>query len=204
MIKMIDSIFALVLISVASPALSVGIYEQCGGEGYTGPTNCNWPLGCFRRSRWFSSCQTSCPGTDWECSSMEGYSSGAGFAKAWEQCGGEGWTGPQICSQYSCQWRSQWYAQCRPDCPDEWLCQGDGSSSTQESTHSPVSATPYPTTISTTVSSSGSCKCCFVLLSPTCQTRSIQSCSECTADWCAKNMGFCAGSIPPCYARCTA
>jgi len=52
------------------------------------------------------------------------------------------------------------------------------------------------------VSSDGSCKCCFVLTSPTCETRSMKSCSECTTEWCKSNVEFCVGSIPPCFARC--
>ncbi len=56
--------------------------------------------------------------------------------------------------------------------------------------------------ITINVLSDDSCKCCFVLLSPTCQTRSINSCSDCTASWCKQNVDFCADSIPPCYTRC--
>ena len=47
----------------------------------------------------------------------------------------------------------------------------------------------------------GSCKCCFVLTSPTCETRSIKFPSECTASWCQNNVAFCHDSIPPCFAR---
>jgi hypothetical protein len=52
------------------------------------------------------------------------------------------------------------------------------------------------------VLSKDSCKCCFVLTSPTCETRSIDSCLQCTRGWCENNMNWCAGSIPPCFARC--
>jgi hypothetical protein len=45
------------------------------------------------------------------------------------------------------------------------------------------------------------CKCCFVLTSPTCQTRSIDSCLQCTSAWCGIKMDFCS-DILPCYARC--
>jgi hypothetical protein len=58
------SILVLVFVPLAS---SVGLYQQCGGEGYVGSTECDQPLKCFERSRWFSSCQISCPGVDWKC-----------------------------------------------------------------------------------------------------------------------------------------
>jgi hypothetical protein len=147
---MTDWIVTFVLVSFIPLSSSVAIYQQCGGSGYTGSTNCDWPLGCFRRSQWFSSCQTSCPGGDWECATGAGYSSGAGLARAWEQCGGEGWNGPRGCSQYPCQWRSKWYAQCRPDCPVGWICQGTGSSSTGTPTHSTTGTTEFMTSRPTT------------------------------------------------------
>ena len=73
----------------------------------------------------FSSCLASCPGVDWECSVAGGYTNGnanAVGAQPWEQCGGEGWKGAIGCVQYPCQPRSQWYSQCRPDCPVGWMC----------------------------------------------------------------------------------
>jgi arabinoxylan arabinofuranohydrolase len=33
-------------------------------------------------------------------------------ASMWGQCGGEGWTGPQCCSQGTCKVSNQWYSQC--------------------------------------------------------------------------------------------
>ncbi|CAF1461892.1 unnamed protein product [Adineta ricciae] len=128
-----DCILSLLFVSYIPLCLSVGIYQQCGGEGYRGSTTCDWPLKCFRRSHWFSSCQTSCPGGDWQCVTETSSSTGFGLAKAWDQCGGEGWKGPRNCAQYPCQWRSKWYAQCRPDCPARWMCQ-TGASSTVPST----------------------------------------------------------------------
>ncbi|CAF0785311.1 unnamed protein product [Adineta steineri] len=117
------SILLFVLVPIVS---SVGLYDQCGGQGYTGSTECNWPLKCFRRNQWFSSCQTSCPSRDWECALPESYSEtndeDTAVAPNWEQCGGEGWKGPTACADYPCQPRSVWFSQCRPDCPREWLC----------------------------------------------------------------------------------
>jgi len=116
------SILLLVFVPIVS---SVGLYEQCGGEGYGGSTECTLPLQCFRRSRWFSSCQVSCPDRDWECASPESYLKPEVddvAAQNWEQCGGEGWNGATSCVEYPCEPRSKWYSQCRPDCPREWIC----------------------------------------------------------------------------------
>ncbi|CAF2027193.1 unnamed protein product [Rotaria magnacalcarata] len=117
---------ALLMLVFVPFTSSLVIYDQCGGEGYGGSTYCNWPLQCFQRSRWYSSCQMSCPGGDWECARTGG-SNGRG-ALAWEQCGGDGWNGPQWCTEYPCRARSIWYSQCRPDCPDGWLCTGKPTS----------------------------------------------------------------------------
>lgn len=35
-----------------------------------------------------------------------------GCAGAWEQCGGNGWTGPTCCSQGTCRYENDWYSQC--------------------------------------------------------------------------------------------
>ena len=117
------TILLLVFVPLAS---TVGIWEQCGGEGYAGPTECDAPYQCFRKSRWYSSCQTSCPGTsDWDCTSAANYSAPVEddtLAPNWGQCGGEGWNGPTACAEFPCEPRSQWFSQCRPDCPYGWMC----------------------------------------------------------------------------------
>lgn len=117
------SALCLVFLPVVSSLVQ---FEQCGGEGYQGPTDCDSPLQCFRRSRWYSSCQPSCPALDWDCASSsinaEVVEIDETGAKNWEQCGGEGWNGPTSCMEYPCYPRSKWFSQCRPDCPDTWLC----------------------------------------------------------------------------------
>jgi len=118
---------------------SVALYEQCGGEGYTGLKSCDWPLQCFRRSRWFSSCQVSCPGADWECAGSSASTKAPALASAWGQCGGEGWTGATSCAEYPCYARSRWYSQCRPDCPADWIC-----STTSTTTAPPTTTTAEP------------------------------------------------------------
>ncbi|CAF1350406.1 unnamed protein product [Adineta steineri] len=128
----------ILLLLLVTGASTVRLYEQCGGEGWRGSTVCDSPTQCFRRSKWFSSCQVACPGSDWECATNAGNS--VGSAQPWDQCGGEGWRGPTSCIQYACRARSVYYSQCRPDCPQGWLCSG--------------SATPIAATISTAPTSS--------------------------------------------------
>ncbi|KUJ06438.1 putative endochitinase CHI2 [Mollisia scopiformis] len=36
---------------------TVGQYDQCGGEGYTGPTQCESPYTCVENSVWYSQCE---------------------------------------------------------------------------------------------------------------------------------------------------
>ncbi|CAF0928607.1 unnamed protein product [Adineta ricciae] len=116
---------SVLLLAFVPFVLSGGLYDQCGGEGYTGSIECADSLKCFRRNRWFSSCQTACPGGDWECATESAAAKeveDTAVAPNWEQCGGEGWNGPTACADYPCQPRSQWFSQCRPDCPADWMC----------------------------------------------------------------------------------
>ena len=98
------------LTAIIDCVYSVGIYEQCAGEGY-GTFLCNPGLTCFRRSKWYSSCQYSCPRNQgWEC---EFYIPPTQtVAPAWEQCGGQGWIGPTLCpAGYGCYTRNVYYSQ---------------------------------------------------------------------------------------------
>ena len=98
------------LAAIIGFAHSVGIYEQCAGEGY-GSFPCAAGLACFRRNKWYSSCQPSCPlNVGWEC---EAYIRPiATVAAGWDQCGGEGWVGPYACpAGYVCYARSVYYSQ---------------------------------------------------------------------------------------------
>ncbi|CAF1243090.1 unnamed protein product [Didymodactylos carnosus] len=115
-------------------------WAPCGGETYVGLTKCKeslqcegygtFPcdagLTCFRRNKFFSSCQYSCPlNVGWECETQP-YVSGV-IAAGWDQCGGDGWRGPSVCpAGYVCYARTVWYSQCRPvnDCPADWICTG--------------------------------------------------------------------------------
>jgi hypothetical protein len=98
--------------AIISIAYSVGIYEQCAGEGY-GNFPCNAGLTCFRRNVWYSSCQYSCPrNVGWECEIYYPVTPVGAIAAGWDQCGGDGWYGAAVCAAgYSCYSRSVYYSQ---------------------------------------------------------------------------------------------
>jgi len=98
------SIKLILLAAIVGIAYSVGIYEQCAGEGY-GTFPCAPGLACFRRNKYYSSCQTSCPrNLGWECETAA--------AVGWDQCGGQGWIGAVGCpAGYACYARSVYYSQ---------------------------------------------------------------------------------------------
>ncbi len=52
------------------------------------------------------------------------------------------------------------------------------------------------------VLSDGLCDCCIALTSLNCLRRSIKLCSQCTREWCEKNVSVCRDSIPSCFTRC--
>ncbi|CAF1010244.1 unnamed protein product [Rotaria sp. Silwood1] len=133
-----------VLAAIIGVAYSVGIYEQCAGEGY--PTlPCDAGLTCFRRNKWFSSCQHSCPlNLGWECETY--ITLAPTYAAGWSQCGGDGWAGPRVCpAGYVCYARSVYYSQCRPvgDCPSDWAC-----AALFQTTPIPTTTVPVPVTLS--------------------------------------------------------
>ncbi len=92
------SIKFVLLAAIIGCAYSVGLYEQCAGEGY-GTFPCNAGLTCFRRNRVYSSCQFECPrNLGWECETYLPPVPVGSVAAAWDQCGGTGWVGPKICA----------------------------------------------------------------------------------------------------------
>jgi len=103
--------FAL-LAAIIGCAYSVGLFEQCAGEGY-GTFPCNAGLTCFRRNKWFSSCQFECPrNLGWECEIYGPPIPVPIAVAAWDQCGGDGWVGPKICAVgFACYARSALYSQ---------------------------------------------------------------------------------------------
>ena len=98
------------LAAIIDIAYSVGIYEQCAGDGY-GAFPCDYGLACFRRNQWFSSCQYSCPrNLGWECETYVTLT--PAYAAGWAQCGGTGWGGPTVCpAGYACYARSIHFSQ---------------------------------------------------------------------------------------------
>ena len=100
------------LTAIIGCAYSVGIYEQCAGEGY-GTFPCNAGLTCFRRNKWYSSCQFSCPRyVGWECELYLPPVPIGVVAAGWDQCGGDSWIGPRTCvAGYACYTRSVYYSQ---------------------------------------------------------------------------------------------
>jgi hypothetical protein len=103
--------FAL-LAAIIGCAYSVGIYEQCAGEGY-GTFPCDAGLTCFRRNKFYSSCQFTCPRYfGWECEASLPQLPVPTIAAGWDQCGGDGWLGPRVCATgYACYARSVFYSQ---------------------------------------------------------------------------------------------
>ncbi|CAF1658177.1 unnamed protein product [Adineta ricciae] len=124
----------ILLAAIIGIAYSVGIYEQCAGEGY-GTFPCAAGLGCFRRNKWYSSCQPSCPtNVGWECEFAT--VPAVTIAAGWDQCGGDGWFGPTVCEfGYACYARSVYYSQVR------WAC----------GVYVPVTAAPTVPAVSTIV-----------------------------------------------------
>jgi hypothetical protein len=108
-------------------AYSIGLNEQCAGQGYvTYP--CDAGLACFRRNAFFSACLYVCPGgIGWECETGVATVPVATVpvatvpvatvpvptvAAAWDRCGGDGWTGATLCpTGYACYARSILYSQ---------------------------------------------------------------------------------------------
>ncbi|CAF1162347.1 unnamed protein product [Adineta steineri] len=109
---------------------------------------CNPGLMSFRRNKWFSSCQYNCPkNLGWECGTY--IAPVTTILAGWDQFGGEGWLGSNICPiGYACYAR-RWtcaalvvsvttplildtYTKCNnvgnaicPYCSPTWLCETD-------------------------------------------------------------------------------
>lgn len=76
--------------------------QQCGGNGWTGPTTCTRGWYCKRDSEWWSACKPKQkePGT----------------CDAYAKCGGKDYKGPTTCTPgYYCDRQSEWHSQCEPD-----------------------------------------------------------------------------------------
>jgi hypothetical protein len=85
-----------------------GLYQQCGGKSWSGPTCCVKKSVCQVTNEWYSQCvPTNEPldpnDPDFKCSAV------------WQQCAGKSWSGPTCCQSGSvCQTTNEYYAQCIP------------------------------------------------------------------------------------------
>ena len=90
-----------------SPTCS-GLYQQCGGKTWTGPTCCIKKSVCQVTNEWYSQCvPTNEPldpnDPDAKCSAV------------WQQCAGKTYNGPTCCQSGSvCQTTNEYYSQCVP------------------------------------------------------------------------------------------
>ncbi len=67
MCKIICSLFFfLFILSKKNVYCTVSLYGQCGGQSYTGDTNCTIGTTCFAQSSYFSQCLFTCP-SGWLC-----------------------------------------------------------------------------------------------------------------------------------------
>lgn len=77
-------------------------WQRCGGQGFTGNTNCAIGCSCVVESQWNSNCRRQPPND--------------GTVGLHGQCGGDGWSGLTVCDVgLECVQESQWYAACIPD-----------------------------------------------------------------------------------------
>ncbi|KXS08993.1 carbohydrate-binding module family 1 protein [Gonapodya prolifera JEL478] len=76
------------------------VYQQCGGQTYTGPRCCQTGS-CVVQNAYYSQClQTS---------------TNSGCVGNYGQCGGNGYSGPSCCQAgYSCRVQNPYYSQCVP------------------------------------------------------------------------------------------
>lgn len=115
--------------TTTAPGPGVPEWGQCGGIGYSGPTNCASPLSCLCLSNWWCHCVNS-PATTMEtvvARSTTGNLSVTSFTSKtaaaietgrpvpeWGQCGGIGYTGSTNCaSPLFCACNGQWWCQCQ-------------------------------------------------------------------------------------------
>ncbi|KAI8616510.1 hypothetical protein BC830DRAFT_1117660 [Chytriomyces sp. MP71] len=93
------------------------LWGKCGGEGWTGPTDCDVGATCVYQSKWYSQCQPA--QYHGEC------------GQAWAQCGGQGYAGSTCCAPgNTCVYMSKWYSECKPS------SQAGAAAVTQDSTDS--------------------------------------------------------------------
>ncbi|KAF9877200.1 hypothetical protein CkaCkLH20_05466 [Colletotrichum karsti] len=78
-----------------------GLYQQCGGKGYTGPSKCPQYAACSTMDAYYAQCRPT---------PVSG-----GGQPLYAQCGGNGYTGETSCvAGSSCKVINPWYSQCLP------------------------------------------------------------------------------------------
>ncbi|KAL2211427.1 hypothetical protein CC79DRAFT_1328792 [Sarocladium strictum] len=108
------------------------LWAKCGGQGWTGATQCEAGAQCHRQDAWYSQCipgaqqqnskpttSKASPTTTKKTSTVQQPKPTSGnsgqLAPVWGQCGGKSWTGPKACQAgLRCDRQSEWYSQCMP------------------------------------------------------------------------------------------
>ncbi|OQO10588.1 hypothetical protein B0A48_03886 [Cryoendolithus antarcticus] len=132
-------------------------YQQCGGIGYAGPTECPSDFPCTRFNDYFSTCGPSATTTSTRSTTPISTTTATTTtpptttissttttlpSRAYAQCGGQGYTGPTTCPPgYPCQRENDYFSNCLPV--------------TTTSTTSSITTTP--TTTSSSISTTKSC-----------------------------------------------
>eukprot|EP00928_Gymnodinium_smaydae_P065769 TRINITY_DN48867_c0_g1_i1.p1 TRINITY_DN48867_c0_g1~~TRINITY_DN48867_c0_g1_i1.p1 ORF type:complete len:468 (-),score=45.65 TRINITY_DN48867_c0_g1_i1:128-1531(-) len=97
-----------------------GVWRQCGGKQWKGPTCCTAGLTCRKQDDYYSQCikgssggGISLPDQNQPAPTPSPPSSSGKCSARFEQCGGNNWKGATCCeSGWKCQRRDKWYSQC--------------------------------------------------------------------------------------------
>ncbi|KAH3674873.1 hypothetical protein WICPIJ_009443 [Wickerhamomyces pijperi] len=88
--------------SAAPAAFEVAAFGQCGGQSYTGLTNCGLGYECVYQNPYYSQCLA----IDYSTVS---------YAQRWEQCHGVNYNGPTDCVPgFTCSIDNKYFGGCRP------------------------------------------------------------------------------------------
>ncbi|KAF2004571.1 carbohydrate-binding module family 1 protein [Amniculicola lignicola CBS 123094] len=96
---------------IASGTVAQG--GQCGGRRYTGPTVCVGGTVCTFVSEDTYYCLPD-PASTRTTPTVTSQTPVPTIAGPWDQCGGQGWTGPTRCKDSSCVYYDVWWSQCIP------------------------------------------------------------------------------------------
>nr|OQO21278.1 hypothetical protein B0A51_13130 [Rachicladosporium sp. CCFEE 5018] len=134
-------------------------YQQCGGIGYAGPTECPSDFPCTRFNDYFSTCGPSATTSSTRSTTTISSTTTSTTtsptttttstttplpSRAYAQCGGQGYNGPTTCPPgYPCQRENDYFSNCLPV--------------TTTSSISSITTTPPPTTTSSSLSTTKSC-----------------------------------------------